>query len=204
MVPTEGTESDTGGSITVVSGLPRSGTSLMMQMLEAAGMSILRDDERKPDASNPSGYYELAAVRATARDASWVARAPDHAVKVIHALIPSLPPNRSYRVILMLRDLAEVIASQAKMFAALGRPAGGLTEARLAEIFAAQLDETRQTLAASACFSWIEVQHGDLMEDARSVALEVSRFLGLSESPATLEAMSAVIDRNLYRARANT
>jgi hypothetical protein len=205
---------DPGGSITVVSGLPRSGTSLMMQMLEAAGMPILRDDARKPDPSNPSGYYELAAVKSTARDPSWVARAPGHAVKVIHALLPLLPRDRSYRVILMLRNLREVIASQAQMLEARGQPPGDLPEARLAEIFAAQLEETRQTLDCDACFEWMEVQYADLITDARSVALEVSRFLGLSPSHAApsaesahaatstaVEAMSAVVDASLYRVR---
>ena len=196
-------------SITVITGLPRSGTSLMMQMLEAAGVPILCDDERKRDASNPNGYYELAAVKATARDTSWVARAPGYAVKVIHALVPVLPRDRSYRVILMLRDLAEVIDSQARMLAARGQPAGKLPEARLAEIFAAQLDETRHTLEAGACFDWIEVQHGNLIEDGRVVAQRVSQFLGLcdpgsSPDTARIKAMGAVVDPALYRARKQT
>lgn len=202
----ESADPDFDGSITVVSGLPRSGTSLMMQMLEAAGMPILRDDLRLPDPSNPSGYYELAAVKSTARDPSWVARAPGHAVKVIHALIPLLPRDRSYRVILMLRNLREVIASQAQMLEARGRAPGSLSEARLTEIFAAQLEETRQTLDGDACFEWMEVQHADLIRDARSVARKVSRFLGLTGSATStpVEAMTAVVDSSLYRVRKPT
>lgn len=193
---------DPDDQITVVSGLPRSGTSLMMQVLEASGMSMLCDSERGPDSFNPRGYYELAAVKATARDASWVAHAPGHAVKVIHALIPLLPRDRSYRVILMLRDLHEVIASQAQMLAARGQPSGGLPNTRLAEIFAAQLDETRQTLAQDPCFEWIEVQHAHLIDDPRNVVLEVSRFLYLSdpansETLSQIDAMSAVVDADL-------
>jgi hypothetical protein len=197
---------DSENQIIVVSGLPRSGTSVMMQMLEAADVPILCDEARKPDPSNPNGYYELEAVKASARDASWIDRAPGHAVKVIHALIPALPRDRSYRVILMLRNLQEVIASQAQMLAETGQAAGELPPARLAEIFAQQLDETRGTLEREPCFAWLEVQHADLLDDAGKVASRVSRFLNLPDSATTpdtarCEAMSAVVDPNLYRAR---
>ncbi len=168
----------------------------MMQMLEAAGVPILCDDERTPDDSNPRGYYELAAVKATARDASWVARAPGHAVKVIHALLHHLPLDRSYRVILMKRDLREVIASQARMLATTGQPQGELPEERLADIFAAQLDQARQTLDSNSCFEWLEVHHGDLIANGRDTAHEISRFLNLCNS---IDAMSAVIDQALHR-----
>jgi hypothetical protein len=205
-------------SITVVSGIPRSGTSMMMQMLEAGGLPILRDTGRKPDSANPKGYYELASVKATARDPSWVANAPGHAVKVIHALVRELPRDRTYRVILMVRDLREVIASQARMLAARGHSPADLPEVRLAQILAAQLDETRQILDKEACFAWMEVQHHELIQDSRRIASEVSRFLGLSRQPKSpngtrtnsrtdavplepVEAMCAIVDEDLYRVR---
>lgn len=185
-------------AIIVVSGHPRSGTSLMMQMLEAAGVPILCDEERKRDASNPNGYYELAAVKTTARDSSWVSRAPGHAVKVIHALLPHLPRDRSYRVILMERDLREVIASQARMLTVRGQAQVGLPEARLAAIYAAQLDEARQLLERVPCFEWIEVRHAELIAAGQNAARAVSRFLALSQGA---EPMRAAIDPDLYRTR---
>jgi hypothetical protein len=106
--------------VTIVSGLPRSGTSLLMQMLRAGGMPVLADDARPPDTDNPAGYLEYAPVLRTATDANWVAAAPGHAVKVIYALLRHLPRGFAYRVLWMRRDLDEVIASQQAMLARRG------------------------------------------------------------------------------------
>ena len=100
---------------TLVTGIPRSGTSLMMQMLCAGGMPVLRDASRAPDADNPRGYFELEAVRHTQRNADWLEAAAGHAVKVVHLLVPELPADRPYRVISMHRALDEVLDSQREM-----------------------------------------------------------------------------------------
>jgi hypothetical protein len=188
-----------GPAIIIVSGHPRSGTSLVMQMLEAAGVPILCDDARQPDDLNPNGYYELDAVKATARDSAWVARAPGHAVKVIHALLRHLPRDRSYRVILLERDLREVIASQTRMLEAIAQAKVDPPDSRLAEIYAQQLDEARQLLDREPCFEWIEVRHADLIAGDRNPIRAICRLLGLSAGD---EAMSAAIDPKLYRSRA--
>lgn len=185
-------------AIIIVSGHPRSGTSLLMQMLEAAGVPILCDDERQPDELNPNGYYELDAVKATARDPAWVARAPGHAVKVIHALLRFLPRDRSYRVILMERDLREVIASQTRMLEAIAGAKVDPPDSRLTGIYARQLDEARQLLDREPCFEWIEVRHADLIAGDRKAYRAICGLLGLSAGE---EAMSAAIDPSLYRSR---
>src|SRR5688572_8703668 len=113
-------------SITVVSGLPRSGTSLMMQMLQAGGMPVLTDGERSADESNPRGYLELEAVKRTRSDAGWIAEAVGKAVKVIHLQLRDLPSSHQYRVIFMRRDLNEVVASQQSMLDRIGRKGAGL------------------------------------------------------------------------------
>lgn len=183
--------------VTVVSGVPRSGTSLMMQMLAAGGLPVLRDDARPPDAHNPRGYYELAAVKRTARDPSWVREAPGRAVKVVHALLPSLPAGPSYRVVLMQRRLDEVIASQRAMLpvAEVDVPA----EARLAELFAAQLEAARRWAAGGPGRRLLEVEHAALLRDPAAGAAAVARFLdgGLDE-----RAMAATVDPALHRQRA--
>ena len=102
-------------NITLVSGLPRSGTSLMMQMLSAGGMSLLTDGQRVADESNPRGYFELEPVKLGRTDLSWLAGANGKVVKVIHLLLMQLPTDRQYQVIFMLRDLGEVIDSQRAM-----------------------------------------------------------------------------------------
>src|SRR5262245_41311102 len=101
--------------VTVVSGLPRSGTSLMMQMLAAGGMAVLTDELRGPDPDNPRGYYEFEPVKRTRHDPSWLVGAPGKAVKLVHLLLYDLPAEYSYRVIFMKRRLSEVLASQRAM-----------------------------------------------------------------------------------------
>lgn len=189
---------DTRSRITVASGIPRSGTSLVMQMLEAAGLPILCDDARSPDSFNPHGYYELEAVKATARDTSWIEGAPGHAVKVISTLLPALPREYPYRVILIERDLAEVVASQARM---LGSRESRIGEQRLIEIFAAQREETRALLDREDHFEWIAVQHADLLRHPACVAKALAAFL---ELPQAAEEMAAVVAPGLYRERMAT
>src|SRR5262249_18507392 len=87
--------------ILIVSGLPRSGTSMMMRMIVAAGVSPLTDSARAPDEDNPLGYFELEAVKKTRENAAWLADAPGKAVKVVHVLLKDLPPSYSYRVVMM-------------------------------------------------------------------------------------------------------
>jgi hypothetical protein len=187
--------------IIVVSGTPRSGTSLMMQMLEAAGVPILCDRRRPPDASNLRGYYELEAVKATRRDSGWVSRAPGRAVKVIHALLGDLPADRRYRVIWMERDPAEVVASQNRMLARLGEQgasAGGPSEDRLIEIQRDQAAHARALLSAAPHFEWIAVGHRSLVLDPQPVAVRIARFLGIEDRASDL---ASAVAPELYRER---
>src|SRR5256885_1317813 len=108
MMQQESGPDDPAPPVTVVSGLPRSGTSMMMRMIAAGGIAPLSDHSREADEDNPLGYLELEAVKATRRDPSWLSRAPGRVVKVIHLLLKDLPPGYAYRVILMRRDLDEV------------------------------------------------------------------------------------------------
>ena len=104
-----------GSFVTLVSGLPRSGTSMMMQMLHAGGIPAVTDNIRLADKDNERGYYELEAVKRTKDDASWLRDAPGKAVKVIYLLLYDLPTDYTYRVIFMNRNLDEVLASQRAM-----------------------------------------------------------------------------------------
>jgi len=166
--------------VTVVSGLPRSGTSLMMNLLRAAGIPILCDAKRRPDASNPNGYFELEAVKRTAQDASWLEAAPGHAVKVIHHFLADLPGQYAYRVILMRRPVHAVVASQNRMLERLGENAAGPDDGRLASILSAQWEESRRLLEARPHFDSIVIDYPALVHDPGPTLERLIDFLGLS------------------------
>jgi hypothetical protein len=186
------------GSIIVVSGLPRSGTSLMMQMLDAGGVPVLTDELRAPDESNPRGYFELDAVKKLRANNSWLEQARGHAIKVIHLLLRELPVDGrfSYRVIFMRRAMNEVLASQRKMLQRAGKAAAD--DAVLAKVFEAQLAQVRGWLTAQPSFSVLEVEHGSLLEEPRASAETIAGFLGRELDT---ERMAAAVDPDLYRER---
>jgi hypothetical protein len=185
--------------IAVVSGLPRSGTSLVMQMLAAGGIAPLCDGVRAPDADNPRGYFEYAPAKATRRDASWVAGAGGRAVKLAHALVAALPAGPEYRILLLRRNLAEVLASQRAWLARRGLASGGLPDARLAAVFRAQLEELEAGVAARARASLLRVEFAQLIGHPLRAARELRAFLGL---PLDCPAMAAAVEPALQRQRA--
>ena len=191
--------------IGVVSGLPRAGTSLVMQMLEAGGLPPLTDTpgtpaHRAPDASNPRGYYELGAVRRLHRSgAPWLAAAEGRAVKVVAPLLPLLPDGPAYRVVLVLRDLGEVLASQAVMLNRLGRPAGDPHVLRRA--FEQQLVAARALLERESRFAPLVLEHADLLRHPAASAATLAAFFQEASVRFDCEAMAAAVDPKLYRTR---
>ena len=186
------TTSPLGDDVLVISGLPRSGTSLVMQVLAAGGVPVLTDGVRGPDAHNPRGYLELEAVKATARDAAWLARARGKAVKVVLPLLELLPAGPRYRVLLVTRDLREVALSQARMVGA-GDDVVAWT-ARLGR----ELDRGRRWLAARPGIPALEVEHGELVSWPHEACRRLRAFVGgdLDEV-----AMARAVDPALHRAR---
>lgn len=171
----------------------------MMQMLEAGGIAPLVDDARPPDAGNPRGYYELEAVKRLPDEAGWLADASGRAVKVIHALAPRLPRGPRYRVLWMTRDLGEVARSQRALLERLGRaPEDELTDARVAEILGAQLDEAAAVLDARDDVDRLVVSHARLIAAPDASAARVAVFLG---GALEVEAMARVVEPALHRVR---
>ena len=188
-----------GKPIIVVSGLPRSGTSMTMKMLEAGAIPILTDELRTADESNPKGYYEFEPVKTlhTDPDQRWLTGARGKAVKIISFLLASLPETNTYKVILMHRSLHEVIASQDKMLERRGEPRGEDNE-RLQVSYTRDLENTERLLAARSCFHVLHVDYRSVLNDATSEAARIRAFVG---QRLDVEAMAAVVDQELYRNR---
>jgi hypothetical protein len=184
--------------VTIVSGAPRSGTSLMMQMLGAGGMELLTDGARRADLDNPRGYFELEVARRLPADAQWLDRAVGRAVKLVHVLVPRLPGDRSYRILLMRRNWREVLASQRVMLEHLGDAPEGPSEERLAEIFDAQLAEVERWVALRPQTELIDVDYNLLVRDPLGAARRVADFLDGELDP---DDMAAAVLPSLYRQR---
>jgi hypothetical protein len=183
--------------ITIVSGLPRSGTSLMMQMLAAGGMPVLTDQLRIPDEDNPRGYYEFEPVKTTRQDPSWLTEAPAKAVKMVHLLLYDLPVAYTYRVIFMRRKLDEVLASQRAMLNRQGKQGASLSDDRLGKVFQDQLDKCAEWLRRQTNFSVLYVSYNDLLARPADATAALNQFLdgGLDAG-----AMTNAVDPSLHRA----
>lgn len=185
--------------IIVVSGLPRSGTSLLMQMLAAGGVEVLTDGERTSDEDNPRGYFELERVKKIKQDPAWLADARGKAVKIISQLAFDLPATERYRMLILQRDLEEVLTSQEKMLARLGRPA--VARATMRTAFESQMRRFDGWLARQPHIETLTIGYADLIADPRSAADRIDNFLNRELD---IDAMSAAVDPTLYRNRLAT
>ena len=187
-----------GPPIVIVSGLPRSGTSMMMQMLTAGGLPALTDDHRPADESNPRGYYEFEPAKQLGKNNDWVAKARGHVVKVIAQLLPGLPAGHRYRIIFMARPLAEIVASQSAMLARLGREGGSLSDRQLAATYRKQIDRIGRMLADHDHIAAITIDYHEALTDSAAVAKRLNAFLGGGLDEA---AMASAVDPSLRRER---
>lgn len=189
-----------GRPVIVVSGLPRSGTSMMMKMLEAGGVPVWLDGVRTPDDQNPKGYYELERVKQLDKglDKSWVRAGRGRAVKVISSLLEHLPAENNYHVLFMNRDIQEVLKSQGKMLSQRGESGGSAGDDALQKFFEVHLRKTKYLLAHDHRFSSIDVTYTDVLADPEAMARRVCAFLGANLN---IAAMVATVDNQLYRNR---
>jgi Flp pilus assembly protein TadD len=182
--------------VTVVAGLPRTGTSMMMQMLAAAGLPAYTDEHRPPDSDNPRGYFEHEQATKLHRDASWVPQARGKAVKIVAHLLPFLPEGEQYRLIFMHRDVREVVASQKAMLERLGRKGGDLAEARLMRTYTQQLVRVQTWLRRRAEIPVLAVNYAEALANPAATAAKLARFLG---GPFDAPAAAAAIEPSLRR-----
>jgi len=189
-------EVDRSRIITVVSGLPRSGTSMMMQLLAAGGLEPLTDNKRVADEDNPLGYLEFEKAPELATDRSWLPQARGKAVKIVAQLLSFLPPGEHYHVIFMERNLDEVVASQTAMLVRQGRSGAKLDAGQLKETYTAHLQRVRAQLARRADVRLLPVDYAELLANPVPGVERVARFLG---GPFNCETARATMHPNLRR-----
>ncbi len=184
--------------IIVVSGLPRSGTSMMMQMLAAGGLDIAADGKRAADASNPKGYYELDKVKSLREDNSWLAECEGRVVKVVSPMLQHMPENTPCKVVFMLRPIAEVLASQQAMMRRMGK-GDDLSDADMEVFFSSHLARVKEWLTKRRNMDVLYVDYRQCLANPTEWAQKVQGFLS---KKLDTEAMSIVVDPALHREKA--
>lgn len=184
--------------IILVSGLPRSGTSMMMQMLEAGGIELIVDHIRKADEDNPKGYYEFEKTKQLDNDSSWIENACGKAVKVISMLLYQLPMNKKYKIIFMTRKMDEVLTSQNKMLKRRGQLADSVDDQVMAEKFDKHLKKISNWLNKQKNMETIFISYNDVISSPMEQSKKISRFL---DDRLKIDKMFNVVDNFLYRQR---
>ena len=186
-------------SVVIVSGLPRSGTSMMMKMLEAGGQAILTDNLREADANNPKGYYEFERVKQMKDgDLAWLSDAVGKVVKIVTGLIMFLPSGYNYKIIFMRRDLNEILSSQKKMLGRLGKEDDNIPDDKMAKVYEEHLKEVRGWLIRQPNIETLYVNYNSMVKDPTEALNKINDFLGGSMD---VSVMAGVVDKELYRER---
>lgn len=190
-------------TVNIVSGLPRSGTSMMMQMLDAGGIEPLTDYIRKPDDDNPKGYYEFEKVKEIEKDTSWLDDAVGRVVKMVSMLLLHLPSDYQYKIVFMRREMKEILASQRKMEERSGVEVktgadANAEDRRMSDLFRKHLVKVHRFLEKADNIDLLYVRYNDILAAPRPLIERVNHFFG-----GTLDvgAMAQVVDPSLYRQR---
>ena len=188
--------------ITVVSGLPRSGTSMMMKMLEAGGLPCLTDSKRLPDENNPRGYYEFERVKKLPEgDFNWLIDARGKVVKVVSTLLEHLPKVYPYKIVYMQRNGLEVVRSQRQMLSRLQKNPQPLSDEQLLSLLRKHEAQVEAWIARQPRMEICYVPYNELLDEPQAHLERVQRFL---EIPLDLQSMLQVVDLSLYRNRSGS
>jgi len=189
-----------GDPIIIASGLPRSGTSMLMKMLEAGGIKIATDEIRSADYDNPKGYYELEKVKELdkSEDKSWLPELRGKAVKIISYFLKNLPKTNNYKIIFIERNLQEMIASQNKMLTHRGETVDQAGDEKMIKNFKNHLQKIKYMLANEPHFEVLYITYGDVLKSPIQEVEKINQFLG---GYLDKEKMIGIIDPKLYRNR---
>jgi hypothetical protein len=185
--------------IIVVSGLPRSGTSMMMKMLEAGGLPILTDNLREADTNNPKGYYEFERVKELPNgDFGWIPEAGGKVVKIVTGLIMNLPSDARFKVIFMQRAMKEVLSSQKKMLGRLGQQDDKVEDDKMKKIYQEHLKQVNAWIAKQPNIEVLYVNYNTMLDNPLESLQKINEFLG---GDMDMKVMAGVVDKELYRER---
>ncbi|HEC97500.1 MAG TPA: sulfotransferase family protein [Nitrospirae bacterium] len=183
--------------LTIVTGLPRSGTSMMMRMLQSGGMEVVTDNIRKADEDNPEGYYEFEKVKEIKEDASWLDGVEGKVVKMASTLLYDLPSDRKYGLIFMKRNLEEILLSQRKMLERKGAE-DNIDDEEMRRLFSKHLEEIERWLSEQKNMEILYMDYNDMLRNPQENVSILNRFL---DNRLDVGRMIKVVDDSLYRNR---
>lgn len=184
--------------IHIVSGLPRTGTSMMMRILHTGGLAALTDNVRQADSDNPKGYFELEKVKQIKQDASWLQEAEGKVFKMVSMLLLDLPTDRDYKIVFMRRDIDEILASQRRMLENMGNAKPQPPDEQMARLFESHLQQVDRYLQQQPRMQVLHVRHRDVISSPLPQVERIAQFLELDLD---VQAMAGVVDQSLYRNR---
>lgn len=182
--------------IIVVSGLPRSGTSMMMKMLVEGRIEAVSDNIRTADEDNPKGYFELEKVKQLDKDNSWVGECQGKVVKIISMLLKPLPSQYHYKIIFMRRKMEEILASQRRMLIRRGQPTNAISDDKMAEMFNKHLKDVESLIASRPHMDCLYVSYNEVLENPSESIEKINDFLG---GNLNTQGMFDVVDKTLHR-----
>jgi hypothetical protein len=184
--------------ITIVSGLPRSGTSMMMKMLIAGGLEPLTDNIRTADEDNPEGYFEFERVKQLKDDRAWLQDARGKCVKIVSAFLKHLPQEFSYKIIFMRRNIEEILASQQQMLVRRGEPIDSISDEKMRQSFERHLKDLESWLTAQPNIALLDINYSEVITNPLPYIRNIKDFLQLELDA---ERMAGVVNKDLYRNR---
>ena len=192
-----------GKPLVLVSGLPRSGTSMLMQMLEKGGMPIVTDKLRAADEDNPKGYSEFERIKEIDKttDKSWLKNYRGQVIKTISFLLQDLPLDLNYDVIFIRRNLDEVLRSQNRMLERKGAAGGAASDEKMRRNYEFHLKKVNYQLNNIPNFRVFYVDYAAVVQSPRGEAVRIKEFLGRNLD---VEAMAGAVEATLYRNRQAT
>lgn len=194
--------SDSSQTVYIVSGLPRSGTSMMMQMLEAGGLQVVTDNLRTADDDNLQGYFEFERIKQLKEgDSAWMEQACGKVLKAISALLEYLPNQYRYKIIFMERDLIEVLASQRKMLERRGKPANKEDDVMFLNLYKKHLAKVKDWLSEQSNIDVVYISYNALLEEPKRFAEDIARFI---DAPLDVQKMAGVPEEKFYRQRSSS
>lgn len=182
--------------IIVVSGLPRSGTSMLMQVLNAGGVPVYSDEKREADTHNPNGYFETEAVKRLAQNADFLKEAKGKVVKIVSPLLRYLPTEHTYFIILVERPMLEILLSQEKMKGRKQEEIMRNFPFKLAVDFEEEQQRVHQWLNNQSNIKVITIKYLDCIARPTQVVQQIGDFLPVKFNP---EKAVTAINKKLHR-----